>query len=134
LNRTIPDLTVPGNKERGYRLESAKRRSIYDLDTLGFPHGFEADGIKPGLAFEFKADIIPTQVYRTVNGGLIPTLNLSDITAMTETYKKLGIALNEMNRSIGLLDYLPEMIAPLVVAKLTFVHQLARPTSPALNP
>jgi hypothetical protein len=46
---------------------------------------------------------------------------------MIESYQELGIALNEMNRNIGFLDYLPEVIAEPIVAKLRFIHSLTRP-------
>ena len=41
------------------------------------------------------------------NGKLIETVDPADLDAMVDAYKKLGIALNEMNRSIGLLDFSP---------------------------
>ena len=229
---------------------------LYDLDMVGFPYGTEQDGVKPGLAFEFKADIVPNQVYRGMSGGqkvytghdngvitiniqeaddvtreklrvdmqeahrtlvghfrhefghyvwdvlikgrredesirafgdhrqpeygqalaayyqngpkpdwqlnyvsayatmhpwedfaetfglyldmataldtaangqLIPAANLGDVDRMIESYQELGIALNEMNRNIGLLDYLPEVIAEPIKAKLRFIHSLTRP-------
>lgn len=59
FNATIPDLSIPGNYEKWYRLEAAKRRLFYDLDLLGLPYGTAADGIDPPLAFDFKADVIP---------------------------------------------------------------------------
>jgi hypothetical protein len=254
FNRTIPDLSVSGNKEKWYRIEAAKHRTFYDLNMLGFPYGTEADGIRPGLSFEFKADIVPDRVYRgmgtgqkvytghdngviTVNiqeaddaareklrvdmgeaqrsllghfrhefghyvwdvlikdrrepdfvalfgdhnnpqydqalkayyqkgprpgwplnyvsayatmhpwedfaetfavyldmtaaldtaahGKLIDRPDFSNLDAMVDAYKKLGVALNEMNRSIGLLDYLPEMIVPPIREKLRFIHGMA---------
>jgi hypothetical protein len=59
FNRTIPDLTVPGNPQKWYRLEAAKRRLFYDLNQLGLPYGTASDGCDPPLAFDFKADVIP---------------------------------------------------------------------------
>jgi len=255
FNRVIPDLSVPGNKEKWYRLESAKRRVLYDLDLLGFPYGNNTEGI-PKLAFDFKADIVPTQKFRgmtggqkvftghdngviTINiqeaddvfretlrvnmgeaqrsllghfrhefghyiwdamvkgkrepeciaifgdhnnppydaalkgyykdgpkpnwltnyvsayatmhpwedfaetfavyvdgasaldtawhGGLWPEPNLKNVDEMIESYRKLGVALNEMNRNNGLLDFLPEVIAEPIRVKLRFIHSLANP-------
>lgn len=257
FNHTIPDLSVNGNKEKWYRLEAAKRRVVYDLNMLGFPYGTEADGVTPGLRFEFKADIMPDRVYRdmgagqkvftghdngviTINiqeaddvareklrvdmgeaqrsllghfrhefghyvwdvlikgkrendsmalfgdhndpqydqalktyyangpkpnwllnyvsayatmhpwedfaetfavyldmtaaldtaahGGLVPRPDFTNLDVMVDAYKKLGVALNEMNRSNGLLDYLPEVIAPPIREKLRFIHGLADST------
>jgi hypothetical protein len=257
FNHTIPDLSVNGNKEKWYRLEAAKRRTFYDLNMLGFPYGTEADGVTPGLRFEFKADIVPDRVYRGMGGGqkvftghdkgvitiniqeaddvareklrvdmgeahrsllghfrhefghyvwdvlikdkreadsiatfgdhnqpvyddalkayyqngpkpgwllnyvsayatmhpwedfaetfavyldmtaaldtaahgnLIPRPDFNNLDAMVDAYKKLGVALNEMNRSNGLLDYLPEVIAPPIREKLRFIHRMADPS------
>ncbi|APZ95294.1 zinc-binding metallopeptidase family protein [Fuerstiella marisgermanici] len=56
FNDTIPDLTVPGNREMWGRLEAAKRRLLYTLDLLRLPYGRLEDGIEPALTFDFKAD------------------------------------------------------------------------------
>jgi hypothetical protein len=55
LTDTIPDLSVPGNRERWARLEGAKRRLLYTLDLLGLPYA----SAMPKLTFDFKADIVP---------------------------------------------------------------------------
>lgn len=57
-NRTVPDTSVPGHREKWARLESAKRRLFYTLDLLGLPYGTESDGFEPPLRFDFKAEII----------------------------------------------------------------------------
>lgn len=56
LTRVIPDLSVPGNRERWARLEAAKRRMLSTLLTLGFSFVSKADDPSGGLAFEFLAD------------------------------------------------------------------------------
>jgi hypothetical protein len=253
FNRVIPDLNIEGNREKWYRLEAAKRRTIYDLDLIGLPYGSAADGIHPPLVFDFKGDPIPDRTYRNLgpsqkiftghcdgvitiniqeaddvereklrvnmheaqrsllghfrhefghyiwdvviknqrekefiavfgdhnhpgydqalaayyrngprpdwllnyvsayatmhpwedfaetfavyldmsssldtaaNGGLIPLVDPSDLDAMVDAYRTLGIALNEMNRTIGLLDFLPEVFAKPIREKLRFVHSL----------
>jgi hypothetical protein len=55
LTETIPDLSVPGNREKWARLEAAKRRLLYALDRIGLPY---ADA-EPKLTFDFKADVEP---------------------------------------------------------------------------
>lgn len=254
FNRVVPDLKVAGNKEKWYRLEAAKRRTLYGLTMAGFPFGNQQDGIVPPLVFEFKGDIIPDQRYRDLgahqkiytghdngaitiniqeaddverekmrvnmheaqrsllghfrhefghyewdvlikgeretdfvarfgdhnnptydaalqeyyrlgpkpdwllnyvsayatmhpwedfaetfavyldmissldtaaNGKLIEPLDKTDLDAMVDAYKDLGIALNEMNRAIGLLDFLPEVFADPIREKLRFIHDLA---------
>jgi hypothetical protein len=39
-------------------------------------------------------------------------------------YEELGIAFNEINRNLGLLDAVPEVFAAPVITKLQFVHEL----------
>lgn len=63
FTRTIPDLSVPGNLEKWYRLEMAKRRLFYDLDMLHLPYRAEAQGVQPALCFDFKADVTLTNEY-----------------------------------------------------------------------
>ncbi|MEO8498998.1 MAG: putative zinc-binding metallopeptidase, partial [Planctomycetota bacterium] len=43
---------------------------------------------------------------------------------MVDRYIKLDVVLNEMNRSMGLIDLVPEIFAPPIVVKLSFVHDL----------
>lgn len=50
----------------------------------------------------------------------------ADLDAMVMRYQQLGIALNEINRTMGLLDLVPEVFAQPVVTKLRFVHQLVQ--------
>lgn len=43
---------------------------------------------------------------------------------MLVTHGKIGVAVNELNRTMGLTDLLPEVTSPPVVAKLEYVHRL----------
>ena len=58
LNRTVPDLSIDGNRARWARLEAAKRRMCYDLRLIGEPVDEPADAGRHALPlhFEFKAD------------------------------------------------------------------------------
>lgn len=49
-----------------------------------------------------------------------------DVEPMIKRYQQLGVALNEINRSMGLLDLVPEVIVPPVVEKLRYIHNLVR--------
>jgi len=72
LNRTIPDQTVAGNRERWARLESAKRRMLYDLSRVGCGMDrIEAVATdKTQLCFDFKADLSsPGGNWRPMNDG-----------------------------------------------------------------
>ncbi len=67
FNETIPDLSVPGNQERWYRLEVAKRRLLYNLDLLELPYGTGSEGVELPLSFDFKADLVSTdEVWKTM--------------------------------------------------------------------
>jgi hypothetical protein len=50
----------------------------------------------------------------------------ADVAQMIVRYQQLGISLNEMNRSMGLLDLAPEIIVAPVVEKLAFIHELVQ--------
>jgi len=70
FNRTVPDLGVTENKSKWGRIEHAKRRALYDFDYLELPYGSEADGVKPPLWFDFKADAVSSSnKYRDVAGA-----------------------------------------------------------------
>ncbi|UZE25498.1 putative zinc-binding peptidase [Pseudomonas sp. B21-056] len=53
LNRTIPDLSVPENPERWRKVETAKRRLVAQLITLGLPVIPKSIDEHTGLAFDF---------------------------------------------------------------------------------
>lgn len=107
-NDTIPDLTVPGNLEHWRLLEQAKRRLIHGLDAVGLPHGSRADGLAPGLSFDFKGDsIAPDGLWRSVGteervftghaGGKI-TINIREADAAER--EKLRVDLGEGHRTL----------------------------------
>ncbi|WP_017925762.1 putative zinc-binding metallopeptidase [Thioalkalivibrio sp. HL-Eb18] len=58
LNRTIPDLSVPGNARLWERLETEKRRLVYSLLRLGLPVVSKQTD-SAGVAFDFLADPNP---------------------------------------------------------------------------
>jgi hypothetical protein len=66
FNETIPDLSVTGNIEKWYRLEVAKRRLLYNLDLLNLPYGTAAEGFELPLSFDFKADVLTDEVWKTM--------------------------------------------------------------------
>ncbi len=61
-----------------------------------------------------------------------PNLATADFDTRIERHREIGIAMNEMNRTMGLLDFLPELFVPPVIAKLRFIDDLVRqlPTVP----
>jgi len=62
LTHTIPDLAVAGNKEAWLKLETAKRRLMFDLLSLGLPLLGKREDPGQGLEFKFMSDTV------TVNG------------------------------------------------------------------
>lgn len=56
LNAIIPNLSVPENRVRWYRIEVAKRRLLYSLLALGLPVVGRNEDPVAGLAFRFEED------------------------------------------------------------------------------
>ncbi|MDB5915428.1 MAG: hypothetical protein JWP22_4103 [Ramlibacter sp.] len=77
LTRVLPDLSKPGNAERWYRLEVAKRRLFYTLAKLGLLSPTPPDGTADGPIFEFLEDQPGHQVLTGHDNGLI-TLNVAE--------------------------------------------------------
>lgn len=80
LTRVIPDLDPPGNREKWYKVEVAKRRLLYTLMALKLPTATKDEDAAGGLAFEFKADPADPAAPRVLTGhadGVI-TLNIAE--------------------------------------------------------
>ncbi len=79
LNRTIPDLSVPGNGVLWGRLEGAKRRLVSSLVALNLPVSSRVDqDSERGLAFDFLSS--PAEGPRVLTGhadGVI-TINIEE--------------------------------------------------------
>ncbi|HEX2547891.1 MAG TPA: putative zinc-binding peptidase, partial [Ramlibacter sp.] len=97
LTRVLPNLAKPENRQRWYRIETAKRRLFYTLARLGLlstdPRGGESDG----PVFEFLEDLPGQQVMTGHANGLI-TINVAEAdddervarrVAMHEPYRTL---------------------------------------------
>jgi hypothetical protein len=78
LNRTIPDLSQPGNAERWLRLEAAKRRLVYALIRLGLPLESRHDDEARGLAFDFLADPAEGEPVLTGHADGLVTINIAE--------------------------------------------------------
>jgi hypothetical protein len=101
LNRTIPDLAVPGNMERWRRLEAEKRRLIYSLLALDLPVAAQSEDPE-GLAFEFLAETQPTpgedgRVITGHSGGVI-TLNVAEADPVVR--ERMRVDMSEPYRTI----------------------------------
>jgi hypothetical protein len=108
FTQIIPDLSVPGNLEKWYRLEAAKRRLFYDLDLLGLPYGTEAQEGRPPLRFDFKADVTLTnQFWRPIGikeqvftGHANSTITINIREADEVERERLRVALGEAQRTL----------------------------------
>jgi hypothetical protein len=86
--RVLPDLSVPDNLNRWYRIETAKRRLFYTLAKLG---------LQPMPVFEFLADT-PTRQVMTGHANGVITLNIAE--ADDAERVKRRVALHEPYRTL----------------------------------
>jgi hypothetical protein len=59
LNRTIPDLSIPGNTTLWQRLQTNRNRLVYSLQRLNLPVRSKQESPDSGLAFDFLGDPNP---------------------------------------------------------------------------
>lgn len=102
LTRVIPDLTVPGNVEKWYRLELAKRRLVYTLMRLELPLATKAADPDRGLAFEFLADPKPdaTNAAPVLTGHANGVITINVAEADDAEREKRRLALHEPYRTL----------------------------------
>ncbi len=105
LNATIPDLAVPGNREKWYRLEAAKRRLVYELELLGLPVG--GDGVGAPPVFKFMADVDAGERWHNVDSGervytghAAGTITINLAEADDVERERLRVDLNEPHRTL----------------------------------
>lgn len=95
--RVLPDLSVPGNRDRWYRIEVAKRRLFYTLAMLGLVATQPPNGERDGPVFEFLADLPGQQVMTGHCAGVI-TLNVAEADDAERVRRR--IALHEPYRTL----------------------------------
>jgi hypothetical protein len=79
LDRTIPDLSVPGNPEKWGRVEIAKRRLISSLLALGLPVASRMqEDPNRGLAFDFLGSPPGGPPVMTGHAAGVITLNIDE--------------------------------------------------------
>ena len=106
-NSTIPNLTLPENPQKWYRLEVAKRRLFYTLHQLELPIGFEGENNVLPLRFLFlgdtpadfgwRAGMEGTTVYTGYLNGEV-TLNIREADSVHR--EKARVAFNEPHRTL----------------------------------
>jgi hypothetical protein len=56
---------------------------------------------------------------------------VDELDGMLEAYRRLGEALNVMNRSVGLGDHMVWNMTPAVIGKIRFIHEIVLATAAA---
>jgi hypothetical protein len=103
LNKIIPDLSIPGNRERWTRVEFAKKRAIYSLLAYGLPvQAKQNPNDEAGLAFDFLAGAAGSgpggeHVLTGHDSGLI-TLNVAE--ADSAEREKMRVQMGESYRTL----------------------------------
>ena len=75
--RLLPDLSVPQNVDRWYKIEAAKRRLFYTLARLRLVNACPPNGERDGPVFEFLADT-PGHMVMTGHADGVITLNVAE--------------------------------------------------------
>ena len=95
--RRLPDLSIPDNLTRWYKIEVAKRRLFYTLARLRLVKVEPPNGERDGPVFEFLADT-PGQPVMTGHAGGVITLNIAE--ADDAERVKRRVALHEPYRTL----------------------------------
>ncbi|HWP13072.1 MAG TPA: putative zinc-binding peptidase [Ramlibacter sp.] len=90
LTRLLPDLSVPENRQRWYRIEVAKRRLFYTLAKLGLVAVAPTGAQRDGPVFEFLADLPGQQVLTGHCEGVI-TLNIAEADDAQRVQRRLTL-------------------------------------------
>lgn len=99
LTRVIPDLSLPGNLNAWARLETAKRRVVYQLMEFDLPLKNRADDPVEGLAFEFRGDPIGGGP-RVLTGHDEGVITLNVIEADDVERERLRVSMHEPYRTL----------------------------------
>jgi hypothetical protein len=103
LNKTIPDLSITGNKRRWIRVEAAKRRLIYTLLSFGLEvRPKQSSDDEAGIAFDFLADPIGggpggERILTGHDNGVI-TLNVAEADSVER--EKMRVSMGETYRTL----------------------------------
>ncbi|MEP6670700.1 MAG: putative zinc-binding metallopeptidase [Chthoniobacter sp.] len=97
LNRTIPELAVPGNLDAWHKIEIAKRRILYTMGRLGLTPVSKREDAVNGLAFDFLRPTPGGTVLTGHEDGLI-TLNVDEAEDLEREKRKE--ALGESYRTL----------------------------------
>ncbi|QDU93492.1 zinc-binding metallopeptidase family protein [Lignipirellula cremea] len=96
LTTDIPDLSIPGNLEHWKSLEAAKRRLLYQLNSLHLPYD-AFDEAEPPLSFQFLADQ-PDEPFMTGHANGVIAINIKE--AMPVEREASRLAFGELHRTL----------------------------------
>lgn len=104
LTRTIPDMSVEGNRHRWIKVEAAKKRAVYSLVAFGLDISPQVEpSAEFGLAFDLLADPVVgggpagERVLTGHDNGVI-TLNIAEADAPER--EKMRVAMGESYRTV----------------------------------
>jgi len=95
--RILPDLSLPENHGRWYRIDAAKRRLFYTLAKLGLTSVDPPGGRRDGAVFQFLADL-PGQPVITGHSDGVITLNIAEADDTERVRRR--VALHEPYRTL----------------------------------
>ncbi len=76
------------------------------------------------FAETFSEYLDMVSVLDTANHFQLTNCDLHDFEEMFESYRVVGVTVNEFNRDMGLLDLVPHVFVDPVITKLRFIHSL----------
>lgn len=96
FTRTLPDLSIPGNRQRWAKLETAKRRLLYTLLGLNLPVKDRHEDPNHGLVFDFLADA----GQRVLTGHLEGVVTMNAAEADDDERERQRIQMGEPYRTV----------------------------------
>lgn len=127
FNQLFGDHTNPGYAdalEVYYKNGAPKNWKINYVSAYATMHPWE-DFAETFAAYLDMVSVLDTASHLIIKNEEVDVAR-SNFHSMMTKYTKIGIVLNEMNRTIGLIDFLPDIFSPNVITKLEFVHDLIR--------
>ncbi len=109
--------------DRHYNIGPPKDWSESFISAYATMHPWE-DFAETWATYLDMTGALDTAEHNGIHGQSDPVS--ADLDEMVLRYQQLGIALNEINRTLGLLDLVPEVFVPAVIEKLRFIHQLVQ--------
>lgn len=65
---------------------------------------------------------VASHLFKSINANV----RSRSVEPLVERFQEVGILVNEFNRTVGLVDLVPEVVVTPVIAKLEFIHKLVK--------